>query len=155
MFNVMQRSFVSCSSIQLRSNYFSTYLINAITYAVETLCLCMSLSLPLAPYKLSLIGLPEFGIKSVCSNVLFDQELDHVVEELEKIAVVNLLQQRSIISLIGNAQRSSLILEKVFFSFCNLVETIRRYIYNFQNLMFLQVIFLHVSWGLFRFKPFA
>ncbi|KAE9446121.1 hypothetical protein C3L33_22016, partial [Rhododendron williamsianum] len=41
-------------------------------------------------------------------------ELDHVVEELEKIAVVNLLQQRSIISLIGNVQRSSLILEKVF-----------------------------------------
>ncbi|THG12327.1 hypothetical protein TEA_001514 [Camellia sinensis var. sinensis] len=41
-------------------------------------------------------------------------ELDHVVEELEKIAVVNLLQKRSIISLIGNVQRSSLILEKVF-----------------------------------------
>ncbi|CAJ1953353.1 unnamed protein product [Sphenostylis stenocarpa] len=41
-------------------------------------------------------------------------ELDHVVEELEKIAVVNLLQSRSIISLIGNVQRSSLILEKAF-----------------------------------------
>lgn len=41
------------------------------------------------------------------------QELDHVVEELEKIAVVNLLQHRSIISLIGNVQKSSLILEKV------------------------------------------
>ena len=41
------------------------------------------------------------------------QELDHVVEELEKIAVVKLLQHRSIISLIGNVQRSSLILEKV------------------------------------------
>lgn len=41
------------------------------------------------------------------------QELDHVVEELEKIAVVHLLQHRSIISLIGNVQRSSLILEKV------------------------------------------
>ncbi|XP_014515255.1 aspartokinase 2, chloroplastic isoform X1 [Vigna radiata var. radiata] len=41
-------------------------------------------------------------------------ELDHVVEELEKIAVVNLLQNRSIISLIGNVQRSSLILEKAF-----------------------------------------
>ncbi|RVW45203.1 Aspartokinase 2, chloroplastic [Vitis vinifera] len=39
-------------------------------------------------------------------------ELDHVVEELEKIAVVNLLQHRSIISLIGNIQMSSLILEK-------------------------------------------
>ncbi|KAK4426029.1 Aspartokinase, chloroplastic [Sesamum alatum] len=41
-------------------------------------------------------------------------ELDHVVEELEKIAIVNLLQHRSIISLIGNVQRSSLILEKAF-----------------------------------------
>ncbi|CAA0814059.1 Aspartokinase 2- chloroplastic [Striga hermonthica] len=41
-------------------------------------------------------------------------ELDHMVEELEKIAVVNLLQNRSIISLIGNVQRSSLILEKTF-----------------------------------------
>lgn len=41
------------------------------------------------------------------------QELDHVVEELEKFAVVHLLQHRSIISLIGNVQRSSLILEKV------------------------------------------
>ncbi|CAD5184621.1 unnamed protein product, partial [Musa acuminata subsp. malaccensis] len=42
------------------------------------------------------------------------QELDHVVEELEKIAVVHLLQHRSIISLVGNVQRSSLILEKAF-----------------------------------------
>lgn len=42
-----------------------------------------------------------------------EQELDHVVEELEKIAVVKLLQRRSIISLIGNVQKSSLILEKV------------------------------------------
>ncbi|XP_075518816.1 aspartokinase 2, chloroplastic-like isoform X1 [Primulina tabacum] len=41
-------------------------------------------------------------------------ELDRVVEELENIAVVNLLQHRSIISLIGNVQRSSLILEKAF-----------------------------------------
>jgi hypothetical protein len=41
------------------------------------------------------------------------QELDDVIEELEKIAVVHLLQNRSIISLIGNVQRSSLILEKV------------------------------------------
>lgn len=46
------------------------------------------------------------------------QELDHVVEELEKIAIVNLLQHRSIISLIGNVQRSSLILEKVLLVFC-------------------------------------
>jgi aspartate kinase len=51
---------------------------------------------------------------SISSVVVFlKQELDHVVEELEKIAVVNLLQRRSIISLIGNVQRSSLILEKV------------------------------------------
>ncbi|RVW29216.1 Aspartokinase 1, chloroplastic [Vitis vinifera] len=50
----------------------------------------------------------------------WSQELDHVVEELEKIAVVNLLQHRSIISLIGNIQRSSLILEKAF----NVLRTI-------------------------------
>ena len=36
-----------------------------------------------------------------------------MVQELEKIAVVHLLQQRAIISLIGNVRRSSLILEKV------------------------------------------
>lgn len=42
------------------------------------------------------------------------QEVEHVVENLEKIAVVNLLQHRSIISLIGNVERSSLILEKVY-----------------------------------------
>ncbi|KAL8247211.1 hypothetical protein R6Q59_008427 [Mikania micrantha] len=48
------------------------------------------------------------------SRELIQQELDNVVEELEKIAKVNLLQHRSIISLIGNVQRSSLILEKVF-----------------------------------------
>jgi len=47
--------------------------------------------------------------------MLLVQELDHVVEELEKIAKVNLLQHRSIISLIGNVQRSSLVLEKVLF----------------------------------------
>ncbi|GFY99922.1 aspartate kinase 1 [Actinidia rufa] len=60
----------------------------------------VSLSLTLDPSKL-------------WSRELIQQELDHVVEELEKIAVVNLLQHRSIISLIGNVQRSSLILEKV------------------------------------------
>jgi hypothetical protein len=49
------------------------------------------------------------------SSFVFKQELDHVVEELEKIAVVNLLQNRSIISLIGNVQKSSLILEKVLY----------------------------------------
>lgn len=41
-------------------------------------------------------------------------ELDHMVQELEKISVVKLLQKRSIISLIGNVERSSYILEKVF-----------------------------------------
>lgn len=61
----------------------------------------VSISLTLDPSKL-------------WSRELIQQELDHVVEELEKIAVVNLLQRRSIISLIGNVQRSSLILEKVF-----------------------------------------
>ncbi|XP_077212135.1 aspartokinase 2, chloroplastic-like isoform X2 [Tasmannia lanceolata] len=61
----------------------------------------VSISLTLDPSKL-------------WSRELIQQELDHMVEELEKIAVVNLLQHRSIISLIGNVQRSSLILEKVF-----------------------------------------
>lgn len=61
----------------------------------------VSISLTLDPSKL-------------WSRELIQQELDHVVEELEKIAVVHLLQRRSIISLIGNVQRSSLILEKVF-----------------------------------------
>eukprot|EP00250_Pteridium_aquilinum_P016350 c23061_g1_i1 orf=1663-3459(-) len=41
-------------------------------------------------------------------------ELDHMVQELENIAFVKLLQKRSIISLIGNVERSSSILEKVF-----------------------------------------
>ncbi|XP_006646639.1 aspartokinase 1, chloroplastic [Oryza brachyantha] len=50
----------------------------------------------------------------IWSRDLIQQELDHVVEELEKIAVVHLLQQRAIISLIGNVRRSSLILEKAF-----------------------------------------
>ncbi|KAJ0246175.1 hypothetical protein HA466_0177390 [Hirschfeldia incana] len=50
-----------------------------------------------------------------CSKELIQQEINHVVEELEKIATVNLLQHRSIISLIGNFQRSSsFILEKGF-----------------------------------------
>ncbi|CAH8389173.1 unnamed protein product [Eruca vesicaria subsp. sativa] len=50
-----------------------------------------------------------------CSKELIQQEINHVVEELEKIATVNLLQRRSIISLIGNFQRSSsFILEKGF-----------------------------------------
>ncbi|XP_066398973.1 aspartokinase 2, chloroplastic-like [Miscanthus floridulus] len=49
-----------------------------------------------------------------CELVQHKNELDDVIEELEKIAVVHLLQNRSIISLIGNVQRSSLILEKAF-----------------------------------------
>ncbi|CAM0878079.1 unnamed protein product [Alopecurus aequalis] len=61
----------------------------------------VSISLTLDPSKL-------------WSRELIQQELDNVVEELEKIAVVHLLQNRSIISLIGNVQRSSLILEKAF-----------------------------------------
>lgn len=48
------------------------------------------------------------------SRELIQQELDKMEEELEKIAFVNLLQHRSIISLIGNVQYSSLILEKAF-----------------------------------------
>ncbi|OIW20339.1 hypothetical protein TanjilG_08881 [Lupinus angustifolius] len=60
----------------------------------------VSISLTLDPSKL-------------WSRELIQQELDFVVEELEKIAKVKLLQNRSIISLIGNVQRSSLILEKV------------------------------------------
>ncbi|OIW12296.1 hypothetical protein TanjilG_06085 [Lupinus angustifolius] len=55
----------------------------------------------------------DFGIS--VDVVATSEELDHVVEELEKIAVVNLLKNRSIISLIGNVQRSSLILEKAFY----------------------------------------
>lgn len=62
----------------------------------------VSISLTLDPSKL-------------WSRELIQQELDRVVEELEKIAVVNLLQHRSIISLIGNVQYSSLILEKAFY----------------------------------------
>ncbi|XP_047311241.1 aspartokinase 2, chloroplastic-like [Impatiens glandulifera] len=61
----------------------------------------VSISLSLDPSKL-------------WSRELIKQELDHVLDELEKIAVVNLLQHRSIISLISNVQRSSLILEKAF-----------------------------------------
>ncbi|GAU24684.1 hypothetical protein TSUD_322920 [Trifolium subterraneum] len=61
----------------------------------------VSISLTLDPSKL-------------WSRELIQQELDYVVEELEKISVVNLLKNRSIISLIGNVQMSSLILEKAF-----------------------------------------
>ncbi|KAK4765247.1 hypothetical protein SAY86_026337 [Trapa natans] len=56
----------------------------------------------------------------IWSRELIQQELDHLVEELEKVAVVTLLQRRSIISLIGNVQKSSLILEKAFHVFQNL-----------------------------------
>ncbi|KAI3731451.1 hypothetical protein L1987_62639 [Smallanthus sonchifolius] len=55
----------------------------------------VSISLTLDPSKL-------------WSRELIQQELDNVVEELDKIATVNLLQHRSIVSLIGNVQRSSL-----------------------------------------------
>ncbi|KAJ0054697.1 hypothetical protein Pint_02526 [Pistacia integerrima] len=77
----------------------------------------VSISLTLDPSKLwsrELIQQASY-LQLILSLVTsFKQELDHVVEELEKIAVVNLLQHRSIISLIGNVQRSSLILEKAF-----------------------------------------
>ncbi|CAN1243812.1 Aspartokinase 2, chloroplastic [Linum perenne] len=66
----------------------------------------VSISLTLDPSKL--------WSRELIQQASMPNELDHVVEELEKIAVVNLLQHRSIISLIGNVQRSSLILEKVF-----------------------------------------
>ncbi|CAN8299581.1 unnamed protein product [Cochlearia groenlandica] len=61
----------------------------------------VSISLTLDPSKL-------------WSRELIQQELDHVVEELEKIAVVNLSKGRAILSLIGNVQHSSLILERAF-----------------------------------------
>uniref|UniRef100_A0A453PZU5 Aspartokinase n=1 Tax=Aegilops tauschii subsp. strangulata TaxID=200361 RepID=A0A453PZU5_AEGTS len=61
----------------------------------------VSISLTLDPSKL-------------WSRESIQQELDHVVEELEKIAVVHILQHKSIICLIGNVQRSYLILEKAF-----------------------------------------
>ena len=48
------------------------------------------------------------------------QELDRMVEEFEKVVVVNLLHNRSIIYLIGNIQHSSLILEKLFCVFTTL-----------------------------------
>ncbi|KAL0728201.1 hypothetical protein Bca4012_024294 [Brassica carinata] len=54
------------------------------------------------------------AINISCELHSFGQELDHVVEELEKIAVVNLAKGRAIISLIGNVQHSSLILERAF-----------------------------------------
>ncbi|KAK7336153.1 hypothetical protein VNO77_16686 [Canavalia gladiata] len=72
----------------------------------------VSISLTLDPSKL-------------WSRELIQQELDFVVEELEKIAVVNLLKNRSIISLIGNVQRSSLILEKAFYVLRTLGVTVQ------------------------------
>ncbi|KAG4939374.1 hypothetical protein JHK85_046095 [Glycine max] len=75
----------------------------------------VSVSLTLDPSKLwSRELIQQAKCANWLSSSIFEQELDHVVEELEKIAVVNLLQNRSIISLIGNVQRSSLILEKAF-----------------------------------------
>ncbi|GJP35856.1 hypothetical protein CLOM_g20403 [Closterium sp. NIES-68] len=69
----------------------------------------VSLSLTLDPAKL-------------WSRELIQQELDKMVEELERVAVVKLLQRRSIISLIGNVGRSSVILEKVFWRVQNETE---------------------------------
>jgi aspartate kinase len=62
----------------------------------------VSISLTLDPSKL-------------WSRELIQQELDKMKTELQSIgAVVNLVKRRSIISLICNVKRSSLILEKVF-----------------------------------------
>ncbi|KAH0969594.1 hypothetical protein GBA52_028520 [Prunus armeniaca] len=72
----------------------------------------VSISLTLGPLKALEQRAYSAGKRMISSSTNY--ELDHVVEELEKIAVVNLLQHRSIISLIGNVQRSSLILEKAF-----------------------------------------
>lgn len=58
--------------------------------------------------KISLIVVPS----KLPSCELVQLELDNVVEELQKFAVVHLLQDRSLISLIGNAQMAPLILEK-------------------------------------------
>ncbi|KAK1369862.1 Aspartokinase [Heracleum sosnowskyi] len=60
------------------------------------------------------ISVDVVATSEVSISHFFGHELDHVVQELEGIAVVNLLQHRSIISFIGNVERSSLILEKTF-----------------------------------------
>ncbi|KAF3786703.1 Aspartokinase 2 [Nymphaea thermarum] len=62
----------------------------------------VSISLTLDPSKL-------WSRELIQQASIVPQELDNVVEQLEKIAVVQLLQHRSIISLIGNVQRSSLV----------------------------------------------
>lgn len=80
----------------------------------ESLNINLNGTLPDSVVGFPWVGLPSFLIPNLFICLM--QELDHLVEELEKIAVVNLLQRRSIISLIGNVQRSSLILEKVSFS---------------------------------------
>ncbi|XP_002992028.2 aspartokinase 2, chloroplastic [Selaginella moellendorffii] len=61
----------------------------------------VSISLTLDPIK-------------IWSRDLIQTELDNMVTKLRKIAKVKLLQKRSIISLIGNVERSSLVLKKVF-----------------------------------------
>ncbi|CAN7121252.1 unnamed protein product [Brassica rapa subsp. narinosa] len=71
----------------------------------------VSISLTLDPSKL---WSRELIQQASLIFVPCEQELDHVVEELEKIAVVNLAKGRAIISLIGNVQHSSLILERAF-----------------------------------------
>ncbi|GAB2220730.1 hypothetical protein Droror1_Dr00008400 [Drosera rotundifolia] len=48
------------------------------------------------------------------SEIRVSMELDQLSKKLEEVAVVNLMQRRAIISLIGNIQKLSLILEKVF-----------------------------------------
>ncbi|KAM0886578.1 hypothetical protein ACQ4PT_029654 [Festuca glaucescens] len=58
--------------------------------------------------KLSLIAIPP----KLSSRELAKLELDTVVEELQKISVVDRLKDRSVISLIGNTQMSAIILVK-------------------------------------------
>lgn len=58
--------------------------------------------------KLSLIAIPP----KLSSRELAQLELDIVVEELQKISVVDRLKDRSVISLIGNTQMSAIILVK-------------------------------------------
>ncbi|GAQ86748.1 aspartate kinase [Klebsormidium nitens] len=48
------------------------------------------------------------------SRELIKQEVDRMTESLRSVAHVKVLPRRAILSLIGNVQRSSLILEKVF-----------------------------------------
>ncbi|KAM0928592.1 hypothetical protein ACQ4PT_002574 [Festuca glaucescens] len=60
--------------------------------------------------NISLVTVPS----KTSSRELVQLELDDIVGELKEIAVVDRLEDRSVISLIGNPQMSQLILEKAF-----------------------------------------